>query len=383
MPRRKPRSSKKVSNLRKVSKKVSKIDSFVSNLRFLYCGAKREIWLLSAIFLLGMFLPPFLPVEQKADALSAFSDKTDVFSQIPEELLLLLLPLGLFLNNTYVSIISFILGPLSPYFMFNNGFIVGTLFDALGRMSLAIPEVALLPFLSVLPHGWIEIPAFIIAASYGLRIWEKIAFPSRIEPKLSRLNFIFKYIEPLFKAVVPMLIAAALIESYISAPLGALLLIEPVEKSSDIKNLLLTETELESFGFAQSKSGAPSLFEDIRPVYSESFPEVLKITSKSQRSSVFYSSKTTNSTLLITVVKTNDSERLVSLQRNIALYRLSFDKNHTLQDLQTYSVAKTQDKLYYFSFTAQGDYAVLITSWAPRELDFPKIIELQREKIPT
>ncbi|MBI4015553.1 MAG: stage II sporulation protein M [Candidatus Aenigmarchaeota archaeon] len=373
MPRRKTR--------RKASAKktVPKINSFVSNLSFLYRNAKKEIWLMSVLFIIGMVLPLFLPVEQKAEALSSFSDKKEIFSFFPDKLLLFFLPAILFLNNSYVSVLSFIFGFLSPYLIFNNGFIVGSLFDALSKTAPAFPNIYLLPIVSVLPHAWLEIPAFILAAAYGLRTWEKIAFSSRIEPKLSRLKFFFKYIEPLFKAVVPMLIAAALIETYVSGVLGAVIPIIPEHNPGNLTNLLLTQQDLASAGFNLNKTQLPSIFSDVTSMYSKSFPEALKIESRSQRDSNYFSNK--NTTLLITVVKTDEAEKLVQLRREIALFKLSFYKNHTLEDFETYSLAKTDKKLYYFSFTTKNDYAVLITLWSTAPQDFQKIIELQRGKL--
>ena len=373
MPRKK--THKKVP----AKKTVSKLSYFVSNLHFLYKNAKKEIWFMSALFIIGMLLPSFLPVEHKVNALSSFSDKTETFSSLQDELLLIFLPALLFLNNTYVSVLSFVFGLFSPYLMFNNGFVVGSLFDALSKTAPAFPNIYLLPIISVLPHAWLEIPAFILAAAYGLRTWEKIAFSSRIEPKLSRLKFFFKYIEPLFKAVVPMLIAAALIETYVSGVLGAIIPIIPEHTPGNITNLLLTQQELAGAGFTLNKTQHPSIFSDVTAMYSESFPEALKIESRSQRDSAYFSGK--NTTILITVVKTDEAEKLMQLRREISLFRLSFYKNHTLEDFETYSLARADSKLYYFSFTSQGDYAVLVTLWSTAPQDFQKIIELQKGKL--
>ncbi len=197
--------------------KHSIFSCFSKNIKFLYNSAKLEILIMVSLFFLGLFVSLLIPMEIKAALLYILDKKVKLLMSASSILLYNInpfLPITIFLNNIVVSLITYIFGFLSPLVIFLNGMIIGTVLEQSSKIypSLFVPRV----FASVLPHAWLEVPALILASAYGLKIWLKILFPKRFEPKLSRIQFIFKYTEPLFKTVVPMLLAAALIEGIVS-----------------------------------------------------------------------------------------------------------------------------------------------------------------------
>ncbi|MCS7119423.1 MAG: stage II sporulation protein M [Archaeoglobaceae archaeon] len=153
---------------------------------------------------LGYFLAETFPeaakreIENLRDLLSSFTD---------DKLSLLEIFLLIFLNNTIKSFFAMLLGiffGIVPIiFIFLNGLIIG--FFA----KFVSEEVGMITFiLLILPHGIIEIPAVILACSYGF--WLGIEF---VRDRKNILKHLVKAISNFAKLVLPMLFVAAVIES--------------------------------------------------------------------------------------------------------------------------------------------------------------------------
>lgn len=176
-------------------------------------GIKKYILIITIIFIvaisLGVILPERSPeikeeaknlAHTKAPDLSKFQRVFDIF----------------FYNVEYSFLSVTLFGITAIIFAFNNGFAVGMLLNFVGKMhgvSIVI--------LQLMPHGIIEIPALLMSASIGLRIghvwwsgnWLSRDWIQNIRQELtSGMKFYIKYI-------IPMLLFAAIIESYISQEL--------------------------------------------------------------------------------------------------------------------------------------------------------------------
>ncbi|MCS7121306.1 MAG: stage II sporulation protein M [Archaeoglobaceae archaeon] len=118
----------------------------------------------------------------------------------------------IFANNSFKSFLALILGSFFGIFpitfVITNGYILGAVIAL--KKDIGLSKI----LLAILPHGIIEIPAVLIASSYGvflgyrffLRIFRKQAF----KPHLVRALKVY------FKIVLPMLLVAALIEAFIT-----------------------------------------------------------------------------------------------------------------------------------------------------------------------
>jgi stage II sporulation protein M len=120
----------------------------------------------------------------------------------------------IFLNNSIKAFIAMILGlffGLAPvFFVFINGYIIGVVVYAVG-LRMGLKKVAMM----LIPHGIVEIPAIILACSYGL--WLGRMFFKRVTgERISIRSCIDTAIHCYMRTVIPMLLIAAFIETYIT-----------------------------------------------------------------------------------------------------------------------------------------------------------------------
>jgi uncharacterized membrane protein SpoIIM required for sporulation len=117
-------------------------------------------------------------------------------------------------NNMTVSFLAFASGILAGlgtvYLMFFNGLMLGVIGTA---CWLAGMSAKLWSF--VAPHGVLELPAIFIAGGAGLRLAEALLFPGNLSRRES-LALGGTQAARLLVGVIPMLIAAGIIEAYFS-----------------------------------------------------------------------------------------------------------------------------------------------------------------------
>jgi len=136
-------------------------------------------------------------IESLRDLLRSFS-----YEMSPFEIFLLI-----FLNNSIKSFVAMLLGVffgiVPVLFVFLNGLIIGFFAKFIGS------EIGIVTFiLLLLPHGILEIPAVILACSYGFWLGaEFVRDRKNIKKHLSKAVFNFA------RFVLPMLLAAAFIET--------------------------------------------------------------------------------------------------------------------------------------------------------------------------
>lgn len=177
-------------------------------------GIKKYILVVTIIFVVSIFIGSILTdtssdVEKKAKDL-AYTKVPDLskFERV----------FDIFIYNVGYSLLSIVLfGAAAIYVAFMNGFVIGMLLNFVGKIHGVWFVV-----LELIPHGIIEIPALLISASIGLRIghvwwgvdwWSGCSWSENMSRELvSGIRFYIKWI-------VPMLLIAAFIESYISQEL--------------------------------------------------------------------------------------------------------------------------------------------------------------------
>ncbi|MDO8572427.1 MAG: stage II sporulation protein M [bacterium] len=124
----------------------------------------------------------------------------------------------IFLNNavkSFFALVSGILFGIIPVmFILINGYVIGIV------GTVAIAEKGITSFLALtLPHGILEIPAVLLAASLGVMLGEK--FYTQIRTRESFHPSFSSALGVFFKIVVPTLAIAALIETLLGVIDGA------------------------------------------------------------------------------------------------------------------------------------------------------------------
>lgn len=164
--------------------------------------------MLSTFFLLstyfGYFIADLFPefAKKQIESIQEFLEDFASTKTSPFSIFLLIL-----LNNALKSFIAMLLGiffgivPL--LFLFINGVVIGILAKIIGE-KIGLPVFLLL----ILPHGIIEIPAVILACSYGF--WLGIEFLKNRKGILVKIKYT---VNRFLKIVLPMLTIAALIET--------------------------------------------------------------------------------------------------------------------------------------------------------------------------
>jgi len=168
----------------------------------------RYVVILSALFIASTLLGFFAPIPGKLDLLGTLMESFKPFLSLsPWKLFFVIL-----LNNSaksFAILLSGILFGLVPLLaVATNGYILGIAF-LFASEKVGIVKAAK----AVLPHGVAEIPAVIIAASYGL--WLGVTFARRIRQRnlVGFGNQVIHGIRMFFKIAFPLFILAALIET--------------------------------------------------------------------------------------------------------------------------------------------------------------------------
>jgi stage II sporulation protein M len=117
------------------------------------------------------------------------------------------------MNNTVATfsiiLFSFILG-LPPLFsLFGNGTLMGVVSILMRDQGISFPAFF---FLGILPHGILELPAFFISASLGLKIGYHVVFPLPGESRLNSLKILWQEVKRMAPVIFLLLAAAACIE---------------------------------------------------------------------------------------------------------------------------------------------------------------------------
>ncbi|HNR44755.1 MAG TPA: stage II sporulation protein M [Methanofastidiosum sp.] len=198
-----------------------KITYFYKNEVFATIKENKNLMLISlGLFLLGCISGFYIfkvVFNNNPEIIDSFlKEFQDMFGPL-KEMTSLELFFTIFFVNTRTSFLIMMLGVFVGFFPFmslwGNGTVVGLLygkFIAEGGNSLVF-------LMGILPHGVIEIPAILIAASQGFRLGKEIISPPSGKSRSESLRVnIWKGLK-LFAIIIPLLLIAALIEVYLSA----------------------------------------------------------------------------------------------------------------------------------------------------------------------
>ncbi len=174
----------------------------------LYIKALALLFIISGIF--GFITAQQFPVEAGLAIEQAVGELSFIEEMGPWSIFLLIA-----LNNSVKALFMMLMGILwgivPVLFILLNGYAIGIV------VSVAILETGLIPIiLGVLPHGILEIPAILLAAGYG--VWLGEMFSKKLKNRKIILSLYIKNtIDKFIKVILPILIIAALIETFITS----------------------------------------------------------------------------------------------------------------------------------------------------------------------
>jgi|Deesub1362B_J571_1020462.scaffolds.fasta_scaffold00065_111 stage II sporulation protein M len=175
---------------------------------------RKEILASVLIFFIGMIYG-YLSAIYFPEILQYFELLREILKPVAEasktELMIYIL-----LNNsfkTFLAVISgFFLAIFPILFLFSNGFILGMLYE-ITRESIG-PQGFLI---AILPHGILEIPALLISGALGIRLG--YSFIQFLRRKADFKRELADSLRIYFKFILPLLIIAAFIETFITMSL--------------------------------------------------------------------------------------------------------------------------------------------------------------------
>jgi stage II sporulation protein M len=128
------------------------------------------------------------------------------------------LAVAIFLNNAvktfFAIVLGVVLGIVPVIFLFANGIALGV------AISISTQARGLWPsLLAILPHGIIELPAVLLGTSIGLMIGHLAAQGISGRARVPIIAEIGRAIRYFCTVIVPLLVLAALVETFITAAL--------------------------------------------------------------------------------------------------------------------------------------------------------------------
>ena len=173
----------------------------------------REFITLLALFMLSVYLGYVWAVNNPELSERLIKDLFESFVFI-KDLPSVVIFLMIFVNNAVKSLISMLLGLffgiIPIMFVISNGFILGMVSGVVSK-DVGIWRVMLM----LIPHGILEIPAVLIACSYGLRLGLAIIKKLR-GIRVNLTDELKRALSDYIKYVVPLLLIAAFVETYIT-----------------------------------------------------------------------------------------------------------------------------------------------------------------------
>lgn len=128
----------------------------------------------------------------------------------------------IFLNNSikvfFMMLLGILFGVIPVIFILLNGYVVGIvvsgMIEKIGVISILI---------GILPHGIFEIPAVLIAGGYG--VWLGEMFSKKLKNKTSLMPTLKTVLKKYTYVIMPMILLAAIIETFITEKLLTIFLI--------------------------------------------------------------------------------------------------------------------------------------------------------------
>jgi stage II sporulation protein M len=123
----------------------------------------------------------------------------------------------LFLHNLRASLQVIVLGILLGLLPLLSAIANGAILGAVG-FSLAQEGITPLPYLlaGILPHGVLELPAFLLSVAFGLKLGYHVVFPLPGLKRSQSLGKIFREIGAALPMIFALLAVAALLEVFVT-----------------------------------------------------------------------------------------------------------------------------------------------------------------------
>jgi len=199
--------------------------------KFLLILKNNNSWIkLSALIFFGSFFLGYIGTAQNLDFIQEFSAPYfDFLEDLAEEVVdssplrgIFLLFLNNFLASLRVLFLGIILG-IAPFLsLLVNGSILGIVTAILAEQN--INPVFFLS-LGILPHGILEIPAFLISAAFGLKLGYHLIYPIEGKNRRKSISYILNEVLNIFFFIFILLVLAAIIEILITPFLISILFI--------------------------------------------------------------------------------------------------------------------------------------------------------------
>jgi len=177
------------------------------NIQF-YLKALSLLFIISAVF--GFITAQQFPFETGV-AVKQAAEELSFIKEMNSWNIFLLIALNNSIKALFMMLMGILWGIIPVLFILINGYAVGII------ISVAIIEMGLIPIiLGIFPHGILEIPAILLAAGYG--VWLGEMFSKKLKNRKIILSLYVKNtIDKFIKVILPILIIAALVETFITS----------------------------------------------------------------------------------------------------------------------------------------------------------------------
>lgn len=159
--------------------------------------------------ILSGYLAAMNSPEKSRIIVESFFDNLDFTGNFSPFLIFIFIFLNNVLKALFVIIFGFFFAIVPLVFIYTNGELIGLIVGVFQQENSLLTII-----LGLLPHGIFEIPAVILATSYG--VWLGNCFYRRLRYKEPfRVHFSFA-LKKFFKVILPLIFIAAVIESLVT-----------------------------------------------------------------------------------------------------------------------------------------------------------------------
>lgn len=351
------------------------------------------------VFLGGILLGFMLPSAAKLMVLKLLFSKID--EMITEDKLINFI--RIFINNAFVGLLLIALGftillPLA--IIFANAMGIGIVIDMFFRLFGLKPSTIAMLLGSILPHGVIEILALLISSIFGVLLGAKLFFRKRIEKKRKLKDLFVKILKIYIIVIIPMFLAAALIESFITPLIGKGLtesLLDERDSNEKLEPLILNQDDFSDLGLYfkeitlnEYMSRFPEIrkFNYLNTIFSlfyndEIYKEIAQLSNNPGISRIYLNEKT-NSTLLIEIMELPaDEDAKLWIQASEKILNITLAENNIKSNLigdHLYKIIQENETFYKKSGQIKK-YAYLMTYKGSDIAVFRKLALLQNSKL--
>jgi stage II sporulation protein M len=186
---------------------MEKIFHIDKNIKF-YFKALTLLFIISGT--LGFITAQQFPSEARG-AMSQAMEQVSFIKDLTPAGIFLLIALNNSIKAFFMLMLGILWGIVPVLFILLNGYAVGIV------ASVAVLDTGIMPIIfGTLPHGILEIPAILLAASYG--VWLGEMFSKKLKGGDAELWINIKTaFNKFIKVVLPVLIVAAFIETFITS----------------------------------------------------------------------------------------------------------------------------------------------------------------------